>query len=57
MTLVEYEAIRAEPTCFVVVPGHERPEIERVVERHPAYLIVEKRQEDAAEVAIETDPR
>jgi hypothetical protein len=57
MTLVEYEAIRADPTRFVVVPGHERPEIESVVERHSAYLVVEKREEDAAEVARETDPR
>ena len=57
LTLAEYEAIRAEPTRFVVVPGHERPEIESVVERHAAYLVVEKREEDAAEVARETDPR
>jgi hypothetical protein len=57
MTLAEYEAIRAEPTRFFVIPGHERPEIESVVERHGAYLVVEKREEDAAEVARETDPR
>jgi hypothetical protein len=57
MTLVEYEAARAEPTRFVVVPGHEQPEIETVVERHPTYLVVEKREEDAEEIARETDPR
>lgn len=57
MTLVEYEAVRAEPTRFVVVPGHEQPEIETVVERHPTYLVVEKRDPDAQEVARETDPR
>jgi hypothetical protein len=57
MTLAVYEAIRAEPTRFFVVRGHERPEIESVVERHSAYLVVEKREEDAAEVARETDPR
>jgi len=57
LTLAEYEAIRAEPTRFAVVPEHERLEIERVVERHAAYLVVEKREEDAAEVARETDPR
>jgi hypothetical protein len=44
-------------TRFAVVPGHELPEIETVVERHPAYLVVEKRQADAEEVALETDPR
>jgi hypothetical protein len=56
-SLAEYEAIRAEPTRFAVVPGHELPEIETVVERHSSYLVVEKREEDAEEVARETDPR
>ena len=56
-TLAEYQAIRAEPTRFLVVPGHELPEIESVVERRPAYFVVEKREEEAEEVARETDPR
>ena len=57
MTLAEYEAIRAESTHFAVVPEHEQPEIEVVIERHPTYFVVEKSQEDAQEVARETDPR
>jgi hypothetical protein len=57
MTLAEYEAIRAESTHFAVVPKHEQPEIEVVIERHPTYFVVEKSQEDAQEVARETDPR
>ena len=57
MTLAEYEAIRAESTHFAVVPQHEQPEIEVVIERHPTYFVVEKSQEDAQEVARETDPR
>jgi hypothetical protein len=57
MILAEYEAIRAEPTHFAVLPGHELPEIESVVERHLAYLVVEKREEEAQGVARETDPR
>jgi hypothetical protein len=36
---------------------HEQPEIESVIERHPSYFVVEKREEDAQEVARETDPR
>ena len=56
-TLAEYEAIRSEPTRFAVVPGHELPEIETIVERRSGYFVVEKRQEDAEEVARETDPR
>jgi hypothetical protein len=57
MTLAEYEALRAVPTHFAVVDGHVLPEIERIVERKPSYLVVEKQQEDAVEVARETDPR
>jgi hypothetical protein len=57
ITVVGYEAVRAGPTRFAVVPGHEQPEIETIVERHPSYLVVEKRDEDAQEVARETDPR
>jgi hypothetical protein len=57
MTAAEYEAIRAESTRFAVAPGHEDTEIERVIERYPAYLVVEKRDEEAQEVARETDPR
>jgi hypothetical protein len=57
MTLVEYEALRAEPTRFAVVPGHEVPDVERVVDRRPKYLVVEKDDDDAEEVARESDPR
>jgi hypothetical protein len=28
-----------------------------VIERHPSYFVVEKREQDAQEVARETDPR
>jgi hypothetical protein len=57
MSLVEYGAIRSRATRFAVVPGHEEPEIENVVERHPNYLVVDKYDEDAQEIARETDPR
>ena len=57
MTLVEYEAVRAEPTHFAVVPEHEQIDIEIVIERHPTYFVVEKREPDAKKVARETDPR
>ena len=33
MTVGEYEAVRSEATHFAVVPGHEVPDIERVVSR------------------------
>jgi hypothetical protein len=56
MTAAEYEAVRAESTRFAVLPGHEEPKIESIIERRPAYLVIEK-QDEAAEVARETDPR
>jgi hypothetical protein len=52
----DYERVRASPTHFLLVPGHQIPAIERVVEREGAFVVVEKVGE-AAEVAEETDPR
>jgi hypothetical protein len=57
MTVDEYEAVRAEATQFAVAPGHEVPDIEHVVARHPSYFVVEKHDPDSEEVARETDPR
>ena len=42
LKLFEYEAVRARPKCFFIVPGHERPEVERVVDHNHRYAIVEK---------------
>jgi hypothetical protein len=57
MSVGEYEALRKDGTRFAVVPGHEVPDIERVVERHQAYWVVEKQDPEAKEVARERDPR
>jgi hypothetical protein len=56
LTLLAYEAVRSEPTQFVVVPGHEVPDIEQTVQSGDRYLIVRKEGE-AAEVAEVHDPR
>ena len=56
LTLPEYEAVRAWPTRFVIIDGHEIPESERVVERRERFSIVEK-EGDGARVAVDTDPR
>ena len=56
LTIAEYEHVRADPTHFVVVSGHESPEVERVVERHERYDVVRKH-EGEAQIAIDTDPR
>ena len=52
----EYEAVRAVETQFLVIPGHERTEIEDVVGSGEGWVIVRKRGE-AGEIASETDPR
>ena len=57
MTIAEYEGIRAPATHVGGGPQHVPPEIESVIERHPSYFVVEKREQDAQEVARETDPR
>jgi len=43
LTLEEYEAIRVDPTWFVVAPGHVVPESERLVRTEGGrYSVVEK---------------
>jgi hypothetical protein len=56
VTLAEYEAIRADPTAFVVVPGHENLDVDHIQREQPAFLIVTK-QGSAGEFAREHDPR
>ena len=56
LTPAEYEQVRAHPQRFLVLPGHERPEVETVIEATPAYVVVEKGG-DAGTVAEATDPR
>lgn len=56
LKLGEYERVRANPSRFVLVPGHQLPEFETVVEEGPDYVVVEKRGK-AGEVAERLDPR
>lgn len=37
-----YRRVRLHPRRFLVLPGHQDPQLEQVVETYPAYLIVEK---------------
>jgi hypothetical protein len=56
LSLAEYETVRASPIRFAVLPGHEVPEAERVVEERDGYLVVEKF-ERLRYVAEQSDPR
>ena len=38
----EYKRVRSSPTLFVSVPGHETLEVERVVDVHERFMLVEK---------------
>lgn len=55
--LEDYEDVRAEPTHFLLVPGHEEPKVERVVERNSDYLIVEKVGKIVEPIVRRLDPR
>ena len=57
LSLPEYEALRSDATTFGVVPGHQIEDVEVVVETHDAYLVVRKREGDAATIARAGDPR
>jgi hypothetical protein len=52
----DYERIRKHPRRFIVAPGHERLDVEVVVESESTYLVVQKTGE-AGHVAEEADPR
>jgi hypothetical protein len=57
LTEDEYEAVRAHPARFFVVPGHEDLTAgEVVVEAFPSYAVVEKSGEER-EIVERSDPR
>lgn len=56
LTLAEYEAARADSLDFIVVPGHEIPDVEDVVDAGDHHVRVRKRPASAPVVKA-TDPR
>jgi hypothetical protein len=50
-----YEAVRAHPRRFIVLPGHDN-DFERIVEESDGFLVVEK-EGTAGRVAERSDPR
>ena len=38
----EYARVRSDPRRFLLVAGHERADVERVVARRDGYVVVEK---------------
>jgi hypothetical protein len=56
LTLREYEQLRQSPHHFAVLPGHEVPDVEDVIDGNGRYLVVEKHAETHQQVE-EADPR
>jgi uncharacterized protein (DUF1499 family) len=56
-SLAEYEKVRAEPTTFLVTPGHEQNDIERVIADRGGFRIVDKFQAAMRRTVVRLDPR
>jgi hypothetical protein len=56
LTLGQYENVRKDGTHFLVAPGHENLEVERVISAGDGYLVVEKVGIAAVEARAD-DPR
>lgn len=52
-----YERVRGDSALFVVVPGHEIPDVEDVVEHHRGFHIVRKQGLPGEAIAEAMDPR
>jgi hypothetical protein len=58
VSLEDYERVRAEPTTFVLAPGHELDgKLERVVVERDGYRIVEKIERAIRDHVTRLDPR
>jgi hypothetical protein len=42
LSLPEYERVRSSPNLFMIAPGHESPDVDRVVEATHRSTLVEK---------------
>lgn len=56
LTTRDYETVRSDEAQFLLVPGHDRAEVEDVVSERDGWIVVRKRGEAGA-IAAETDPR
>ena len=52
-----FERVRSDSAQFVVVPGHEIPDVEDVVERHETFYVLRKAEGGPAELAEQLDER
>ncbi len=57
LPITAYESIRADPTWFIVLHGHEVEDVEDVIAWHDAFEVVAKKPGGPAELAAAYDPR
>jgi hypothetical protein len=55
--IAEYDALRADATRFLLVPGHHAPGYERVLDRSDSHETVEKLGSRMRRIARRLDPR
>ena len=48
LTIDQYRELRADATRFAVRPGHEIPDVERIVKRQDGYFVVQKAEGETA---------
>lgn len=56
LTKADYERVRSDSCRFLLVSGHEVPDIETVIERNGEWLMIEKDPE-VSEIVEDLDPR
>jgi hypothetical protein len=56
-SLSEYEEVRAEPTTFLVAPGHEEDDIELVIADQGRFRVVEKIRAAMRKTVVRLDRR
>ena len=56
LTKADYERVRNDPAHFVVLSGHEIPDVETVIESNDGWSIIEKNPE-VQSIVEATDPR
>jgi hypothetical protein len=56
LELADYEAVRSDPRCFVVAPGHDTP-LDEVLRTGDGYAVVKKVDAVVAGLVRRLDPR
>jgi hypothetical protein len=52
-----YERVREDSRLYLIVKGHEIPDVETVVEHAEGFEVVQKREGEPADLSRELDPR